>query len=59
MVQINLFTKQKVQTARYKINKLQGYVAQHREYRQYVIITLRKNNTCHLLIHICETRKKW
>ena len=30
----------KVQTTMYKINKLQGYIAQHREYSQYFIITL-------------------
>ena len=29
-----------VQTTRYKINKLQGYSVQHKEYSQYFIITL-------------------
>ena len=29
-----------VQTIMYKINKLQGYIVQHREYSQYFIITL-------------------
>ena len=27
-----------VQTTMYKINKLQGYIVQHREYSQYFII---------------------
>ena len=27
-------------TTMYKINKLQGYIVQHREYSQYFIITL-------------------
>ena len=29
-----------VQTTLYKINKLQGYIIQHREYSQYFIITI-------------------
>ena len=29
-----------VQTTMYKINKLQGYIVQHRKYIQYFIITL-------------------
>ena len=29
-----------VQNTMYKINKIQGYIAQHRQYSQYVIITL-------------------
>ena len=29
-----------VQTTMYKINKLQGYNIQHREYSQYFVITL-------------------
>ena len=28
------------QTTMYEINKLQGYIVQHREYSQYIIITL-------------------
>ena len=28
-----------VQTIMYKINKLQGHIAQHREYSQYFIVT--------------------
>ena len=31
---------QEVQTTMYKINKLQGYILQHREYSQYFIITI-------------------
>ena len=30
----------KTQTTIYKINKLQGYIVQHREYSQYLIINL-------------------
>ena len=30
----------KVQTTKYKINKLQRYIVQHRDYIQYFIITL-------------------
>ena len=30
----------KVQTTKYKINKLQRYIVRHREYIQYFIITL-------------------
>ena len=46
MVQITYLQnkQQKVQTTRYKTNKLQGYIVQHREYSQYFIITLRKKN---------------
>ena len=29
-----------VQTTMYKVSKLQGYIAQHREYSQYFIITI-------------------
>ena len=29
-----------VQTTMYKINKLQGYLVQHREYSQYLIIAI-------------------
>jgi len=29
-----------VQTTMYKINKLQGYIIQHREYSQYFIIAI-------------------
>ena len=28
------------QSTMYKINKLQGYIVQHREYSQYIIITI-------------------
>ena len=31
---------EEVQTTPYEINKLQGYIIQHREYSQYFIITL-------------------
>ena len=31
---------EEVQTTMYKMNKMQGYNVQHREYNQYVIITL-------------------
>ena len=31
-----------VQTTMYKINRLQGYIAQHREYSQYFIITIKE-----------------
>ena len=31
---------EEVQTTRYKINKIQGYSVQHREYTQYFTITL-------------------
>ena len=31
---------QEVQTSVYKINKLQGYIVQHRKYSQYFTITL-------------------
>ena len=30
-----------VQNTMHKINKLQGYIVQHREYNQYFIITLK------------------
>ena len=30
----------KVQTTKYKINKLQGYIVQYREYSQYFAVTL-------------------
>ena len=29
-----------VQTTMYKINELQGYIVQHREYSQYFIVTI-------------------
>ena len=32
--------EQEVQTTVYEINKLQGYIIQHREYNQYLIITV-------------------
>ena len=32
----------KVQTTMYKINKLQGYIIQHREYSQYFRATINK-----------------
>ena len=32
----------KVQTTMYKINKLQGYITQHREYSQYFRATINK-----------------
>ena len=32
---------EEVQTTMYQINKLQGYIVQHREYSQYFIITLK------------------
>ena len=31
---------EEVQTTMYKINKLQGYIVQHREYSQYFTVTL-------------------
>ena len=31
---------EEVQTTMYKINKLQGYIVQHREYSQYFLITI-------------------
>ena len=31
---------QEVKTAMYKINKVQGYVVQHKDYSQYFLITL-------------------
>ena len=31
---------QEIQTTTYEINKLQGHNAQHREYSQYLIITI-------------------
>ena len=31
---------QEAQTTMYKINKLSGYIAQHREHSQYFIITI-------------------
>ena len=34
---------EEVQTTMYKINKLQGYIVQHREYSQYFIIIMEYN----------------
>ena len=39
-----------VQTFMYKINILQVYIAQHREYSQYLIITLMEHN--HYVAHL-------
>ena len=46
----------KVQTTRYKINKIQGGNVQHREYGQYFIITLNGRQSIktayHYAIHL-------
>ena len=39
MTRKKLKSDEEVQTTMYKINKLQGYIVQHREYSQYFIIT--------------------
>ena len=31
-----------IQTAMYKINELQGYIVQHREYSQHIRITIKE-----------------
>ena len=33
---------EEVQTAMYKVNKLQGCIVQHREYSQYFIVTFNR-----------------
>ena len=35
----------------YKINKLQGYIAQHREYSEYFIITINGVYPLKIVIH--------
>ena len=40
----------------YKINKLQGYVAHHRDYSQYFIITINGGESIKILNH-CFTLK--
>ena len=35
----------------YELNKLQEYIAQHREYSQYFIITLNGNSSIKILNH--------
>ena len=43
--------RQNVHTTMYKINKLQGYIAQHREDSQYFLITLNGVETVKILNH--------